>query len=226
MEESLSVSESCQTIGLHKENLFISAFPGKIVIGQIVNFTYKSNKCFSFFFYELLQLYLSIVPIITFFSSDANNVKDKGEILSRDNELLYYWIGKTFIVDKSEQKVVKIGIQFKNDIIFEIVLTSSELNNLIFCLPQTILSSLCLKDTERSCMEFLTEQSTVIIVSISDKKKCEQFIKKNFVIDSVLKPTIRDLFLYYHEILLLIHKLKTLHNAKVQKSNIEIILNC
>ncbi len=224
MEEVFSLSETCQTLCLLKENIFISAYPGKIVIGPIIDFNYKTKKCFIFFYNELIQLYLSIIQIITYFASEKH--EDKGKILSKNIDFLYYWSGKVVVVNNCEQKVVKLGIQFEDDIIFEVSFTSSELNNLIFCLPQIIFSSLCLKQSERNCMEFITEQTTVTIVSISDKAKCEKFIEKNFEIDSIAKTNVTDMFLYYHEILLIIHKLKTLYNKEMKNSNIQKILEC
>ena len=221
MEENLNFVESCQTIALPKKDTFISAFPGKIVFGEINHCGFKYNKCFIFFYYEVIDLYLSILQIITFFSTHSESTEEKGTVITKSFELVYYWIGKTVTIDECEQKVVKIGIQYKDEIAYELILTSTDLNNLILCLPQVIFSSLCLKSVERRSIEFASEQSTSIVASLNDINKCKKFIQEKLDIDCVVESNIIDLFLYYHELILIIHKLKSLFNKKMKKSNIE-----
>jgi hypothetical protein len=223
-EEKYHFAESCYTIALQKEDLFMSAFPGKVIFGETNSIGFKKEKCFVFLHYQIIHFYLSLLNIVSFFASEARNTDEQGQILSLNSTKFYYWIGKNVISDESEIKIVKFGIQSKDEITYEILLNANELNDLIYFLPQIILSALCLKINERNCLEYLSDQSTALIVSLNQRKKCEKFVTEKLNIDSVIKSNIIDLFLYYNELMLIIHKLKTLYNHDMRKSNIEILI--
>jgi hypothetical protein len=222
METEAIFSESCQTIALRKENLFISAFPGKIVLGETNYLGYKKNFTLTFFHFQLVYFYLSIVKIIEYFSCDSSD--EQGIIISINKNYLYYWCGKSVFIEDTEEKVVKIGIQQNDEITFELIFTAIELNEMIFVLPQIIISSLCLKTIERNSFDILLSEASNIIVSLNNKKNCEKYIKKKVKVDEVIQENIADLFIYYNEIILIVHKLKTLYNSEMNQSNIEKLL--
>ena len=227
----MKFSNSCKTIALKQENIFISAFPGAIIFGEVCPTGFLENKCFRFNHYQLFELYLALVSLIKFHISEAENSNEKGIILTLRNEELYYWCASKIIFNQTETKIIKFGIEQKLQTVFELLLEYEDLNNLINALSQMILPCLCLNPLERSIFDFASEQDITTLVTLTNPKIIEQFIntyeiKKDVKIDLIIKPNIVGNLIYYNEILIILQKLKTIFNPEMSiKNRIELLLD-
>ena len=218
----LKFSNSCRTFALKQENLFISAFPGSVVFGEVCPTGFIQQKFFKFLHFQYFELYLAIVSIIKFQVSE--NTTEKGIILQKSEEELYYWTGTTVQINRRDCKILKLFIEFQFETIFEIVLTSEQLNNLIGSISQLILPSLCLNNIEVQIFEFASEQSISFLVTLNNYKNCEKFIKtfesvKELNIDSILQSNFVYNLIYYNEIIILYHKFQSIYNLELESTN-------
>jgi len=231
MENSkkLSFSQSCQTISLKKSEIFMSSFPGKIVFGE-PNFSgYSKSKSFQYKHIEFLDLYLSLLKIVHFFAT-TSNIDDKGLILTISENTVYFWSGKIFENAKVIEKVVKFGIEFNSNIIYEIIFNAEQFNEFVHILAQLMFSCLCLKSFERQFLEdFANEIPITKLITLTNKRKIKEAIQNSNQkekIDDVIKENLIELLLYYNELIILFKKIQSLHNPKINESNrIEAILN-
>ena len=72
----LDFEKSCKTVVLKTSDLFFSAFPGKIVFGDVIEQNYPEFKYFQFFHFEIFNLYLALVAII---KNIVNNSQEESE---------------------------------------------------------------------------------------------------------------------------------------------------
>ena len=87
----MNFEESCKTLALTHDSIFLSAFPGNIVFGEVNRTGYKEGKYFKFSFHQLFELYLGLINIIKFFVS---SIDDRGVIIKLNEDLSYCWLGK------------------------------------------------------------------------------------------------------------------------------------
>lgn len=211
--EQFLFADSCKTLISNKNEIFVSAFPGKIVFGKVNQVGYKKSNFFKFFHFEIFHFFVALTNIFKFLSSE--NTANKGIILTLDTLEVYYWIGKELVVTNQNQKIIVFGIEENSQSVFEINLKLQELNELIHIVSQTIISCLCLKSIEKQLFENIVQCPTSEIVQLKDYKQCEQFIQKfeksiKVSIDSIKIPNLIDIVIYYHELLLIVQKLKSM----------------
>jgi hypothetical protein len=227
MENSkeLSFSKSCQTISLKKSEIFMSSFPGKIVFGEPTFIGYSKSNSFQYKHIQFLDLYLSLLKIVHFFAS-TSNIDDKGSILIISENTIYFWSGKIFENRKVIEKVVKLGIEFDSNIIYEIIFNAEQFNEFVYIFAQLMLSCLCLKSFEKQFLEDIANKTPITkLITLTDKRKIKKVIQ-NEKIDDIIKENLIDLLLYYNELIILFKKIQSLHNPQINESNrIEAILN-
>lgn len=222
-------SDTCRTIALRKEKIFISALPGSIIFGEVNPTGFKHQHIFKFNYFQFYELYLAIISIIKFQLSE--NKTEKGLILKLNEEILYYWNGSSVEIDRKESKIVKFVIEFQFEIIFEIIFNNEELNNLIGAISEMILPSLCLNEIERQLFQFASEQNISFLVTLSNIKACQKFLKffltqKQIKVDPIIEPNLVQNLIYYNEIIILNHKFNTIYNSEFEIPNrIEKILD-
>jgi len=226
--KELNFSESCQTLSLRKSDIFLSSFPGKIVFGQPNFIGYSKTNSFQYKHNQFFNFYLSIINIVNFFASNLN--EEKGLILTVSENTIYFWCGKIVESDKVSQKVVKLGIEFDSNILFEIILNGEQFNELIYIFSNLIFSCLCLKSFERQFLEdFADEISICKLITLNEKKKIKHVLKsfkEQKKINSVVEMNLVQLVLYYNELIILYKKMKSLNNPEINNINrIEAILN-
>jgi hypothetical protein len=222
-------SESCQTICLSKSDVFVSSFPGKVVFGEPNFLGYLVLKNFQFKHYEFFNLYLSLIKIVQFFATSSQ--EEKGLILQKTLNTIYFWSG-AFLQEngKNPYKIIKFGIEFDFNIVFEIVMNVEQFNELILQLPNFMLSCLCLKSEELNHIEsFANEMTLSNLVSFNNVKMRKNIFKiyKNLFqnINSVSEPNLINLFVHYNELIIIYKKMKSLYNHKINDTNrIEEIL--
>lgn len=227
----MKFADSCQTLSLKTSDIFISSFPGKIVFGEPNCKGYKTGKTFQYRHSEFFSLYTSIVKIVQYLAVTSNN-QDKGVILTRNAKTVYFWIGTCIEEPESREteKAVKLGIELNSNIIFEVILNSEQLNELIYAFSLLMFSCLCLKSNEREFLENVTNELSIVnIINIKKQRESRTYIKKVIKerqIDSVTSENLYQLLIYYNEIIILYKKIKSLHNSEINEDRrIEAILN-
>ena len=230
--ENFNFSNSCKTLISQKSEIFVSAFPGKIIFGNVDQVGYKKLNYFKFNHFELFHFFVALTNIFKFLSDTSDtklNTANKGIILTLNTFEVYYWIVKDVFINNNIQKQIVFGIEKEAKVVFELNLTLKELNELINIIAQTILSCLCLKSIEKQLLENVALQSTEDIIALKNHQMCENFIKNfeeinKFSIDSVQISNLIDLVIYYNELLIVIQKLKSMYNPEVD-NRIEAILD-
>ena len=215
----IKFSESCKTIACKQQNIFISAFPGKIVFGDVCSTGYKQSRYFKFEFYQMCELYISLINIINFLVS-SEKTSERHLIIKINETTNYFWLGNTVLVDKKESKVVQFGIESQSDVKFKIDFNGEQLNNLIKYISEMILPCLCLQSNQRQIFQSVIKQSISVIVSLNNYQTCQKYLqneqqKSNLKIDDITLPNLIDELIYYNELLLIIYKIKSLHNSEI-----------
>ena len=194
---------SCKTTVLKKCDIFISAFPGKVIFGHIVEDNYPKLQYFQFFHFQLFKLYLSLVEIINnSITEESSEIKKTDLIIKLSDEVSYFWI-----IEIGDIQLIQFVLEFKNIINYKLSFTLDQLNDFIYCLSVSILPCLCLKHLERDFLEYITEQEISKI--LNDTK--DNFIlllndfklKQNIRIDLISQANLADLIPYYKELIII-----------------------
>ena len=143
-----TVTEALVTLALLKRNYFISAYPGKIVIGEISNYQFETNKSF-------------IKAIRCIIRSANTNEDDKQPFLS-DLDHLYFW-------DVTSASI-KFGIEKKFETIYTTVFTIDEFNNFLLCFNELIPSSLLLRSVELNLFQKLAKLEVDEFFDLTENK--------------------------------------------------------
>ena len=130
MEEDVEFENTCKTVSSKNSDIFISAFPGKLVFGEVNHNGYKKLKYFRFLHFEIFNLYLALLNIIKYIGSSSNILEDKGIIITKE-EVTYYWLGKLMENNNFSQKVIVFAIEQKFETVFEKLFTIEQINDLI-----------------------------------------------------------------------------------------------
>ena len=201
--QNQQVSLSCKTVLLKKSEVFLSAFPGKIIFGHIIEENYPKLQYFQFFHFEFFKLYLSLVEIINNCIIEENSeIKKTDLIIKLSDEVSYFWC-----IEIGDIKLIQFVLEYKSIINYKLNFTLDQLNDLIYSLSVSILPCLCLKHLERDFLEYIAEQEISKILNFTR----ENFIlllndfklKQNTQIDLICQPNLADLMLYYKELIII-----------------------
>ena len=93
-----------------------------------------------------------------------------------------------------------------------------QLNEFIYLISQMIFACLCLNQIELEVFEFASEQDLSILISLNKKEDSQKLlnnfqIKTKFKIDSITGPNIVNNLIFYQEIIILHHKIVSIHNS-------------
>ena len=133
--------------------------------------------------------------------------------------------------ENCSEKVVVFAIEEKFETIYEKLFVNEQINDLIKCISETIFACLCLKPVERELFDFISKESTSLIVSLKDKTKCKSILdkfkkttikEKCFKITSVCEPNLIELIIYYNELLLIVQKLKSMYKEDFETEELRI----
>ena len=160
------VSHSYKTILLKTSNLFVSAFPGKLIFGGLCLENYIKFQFFQFFIFDLLHLFISLVTIIKKIScEDKSETNFDGIIIKINEELRYLWS----ISPKTPNADLKVffTVELKSKLVYQIEFNLDQLNDFINGLSETILPCLTLKNIERQFFYFVSQQHITEIVQLT-----------------------------------------------------------
>jgi hypothetical protein len=222
--EELSLNDTNSTFALVVPSIFLSSFPGFIAFGEVSQYIYKSGKVFKFDIFIIYKLYLTIVKILTFFTDQSVSSIGPQLFHSYDekNEN-YFWSGHVIISGEERKKIIKIGIETNDNIIFEIIFQIEQFQNLFYCLQKSILNCLCLKESENLFIELFLEENIETIKRLkSDPNFTIAFIKsaKEKLGIFISVRHLKNLFTYYFEVIIILHKLKSLQINPYQRESI------
>ena len=220
--EDCDFDNSCKTIILRNSDIFISAFPAKLVFGQVNHKGFIKFKYFQFLHFEFFNLYLAILSIFKYLASEESNIlEEKGLILNKE-DFSYFWLSKRVEQNNITVKSVVFVIEYKIETIYEVILNIEQFNCFLKCISETIFSCLCLKPVEHALFNFIAEEKTTVIVSLKFKNKCKNMLEKfrkskysnGLQIPSVSESNLIDIIQYYNELLIIVQKLKSMTNEE------------
>jgi len=223
--ENLLLSNCCETFALDAPLCFIGSFPGVIVFGKVSKIAFIEEKCFKFTIFELYKLYLSIVNILAFYT----NTKDSDQaLIHTSNNDNYFWSGRVVETNGKKHKIVKFGIEKNDNVIMDICFTLKQFQHFFFTLEKVIISSMCLQEkNEQLFVEFIMKISSQSIQNMDKMeellKAAETYLKEKNVVDSQLQHFF-NIIIYYHEVLIMLVKLKSLQMPNFRRSVVQQII--
>ncbi len=228
MEESLnklSFEKSCQTKVLRTKSVFLSAYPGFITFGKTCEKSYQAKSYFKFFPFELYKLYIAIINILKFLTSEETDLNG-GLILKRSDTIAYFWNGVTLNIDGTNKKTVLFCIETTENL-EKISMTLSELHNFIIALKSTVIICLCLNTIENELLIQACNLEIDSLLKLKDysaaKLFVEQFVKKNKYFENEEIFQLVQLIHYYFDLIVLVHKFISM--SKFEENIIEKIMS-
>jgi len=206
-----SLEDSCLTL-LCDNNLFCSAFPSCIIIGNIKNNKYIVNQFFMFYKSEFSVLYLAIVDIINAISEKSKKQK---LILERDH-LTYSFL--VTLIDSKFQ--IALIVESNGNETFRAIFDLETWNDFINVLSELVPSTLCLDSKLSNVFEMATKSSLNDIIAFKDINNCANFLK-DIKFDNFNSYETAKCLKYYREIIIIVHKLKSLYNPALDETKIK-----
>lgn len=218
------LSLSCKTLVLKQSDKFISAFPGKIIFGDVSQQNYKKYQYFMFAHFELYHLYLSLVEIIkNIVLEETSEINKTDLIIKLSDDLSYFWIIEI------DTKNIQFLIKHEAIVHYKLTFSLDQLNDFIYSLSESILPCLCLKSVERDFLQFVSEQEIKILLNL--RKENAYFLLNNFQhinkvkIDLICEPNMTDLVIYYIELIIIFKKIKSLVRTVDENNHLRTILS-
>ena len=222
------LTNCCKTILLKRSDIFVSAFPGKIVFGTISDHSYIKFKYFQFLAFDVVYLYLSLVTVIKKVFSEENVESNcDGVIIKLNDDLQYLWS-----ISQSTENINKhlhILLEFKSNLIYQVEFNLEQLNDFVNGLSETFIPCLNLKNVERYFFDFISKQQISDIVQLTTENgltllnqfKFESHLEE---INSINQINLIEIVVYYKELILLYKKIKSLIRPIDTTSRIDAIL--
>ncbi|MBM3939077.1 MAG: hypothetical protein FJ333_10570, partial [Sphingomonadales bacterium] len=195
---------------LSDKNIWYSAFTSKIVFGIVKNFVYVSGAFFSFEKSELSLVYLAIKDIV---SAVAQSKTIKGLLLEKVENVLYnYDVSKN-----SESKYeVLFSICIHGRTTHTMILDLDHLNDFVNLLCKLIFPFVSFSSDVENLLNLASNCELDEIKKFSEMKNCINFVKTHKITNDYA------VYLqYYLEIIIIVCKLKSLHNPEIVNSRIQ-----
>ena len=220
MCENFCLEDSSLTLALKKDFCFISSFPGFLIFGCVSKSHYETSKFFHFSHFDLPKLYSAILKMIHFMADDSNSI-DKTEFLSKQIEncdVNYYIRGMTNL----NIKTVKFCLEV-NSKVFELPFSYFELNDLLYCMNDIVISCLCLKAIEKEMILNIISKPLEDLIVLQNFADAKKYITTTYEksICSVLRDNMTTVLVHYNFIVIILHKFKTLVNTDILFQNID-----
>ncbi|MBM3938148.1 MAG: hypothetical protein FJ333_05775 [Sphingomonadales bacterium] len=203
-------------------NLFCSAYPSLIILGEIENSIYITKKSIVIYKNEYCTLYTSLLNIVHCLAESRpqnnviiDNLSEKTGLLIQRHDNIYSWKVK-YAADSTPQ------IYFINEIntncINIIFLSVPQFNDLVHIISQLILPSLCLKPTILRYLKLVSRLDGKEIIKIKTITDCE-----NLLLKLNMEEDISVYIYYYREILLVVNKLSSLYNPDIKNKKMQTL---
>jgi hypothetical protein len=232
MDENIGIclfSDSCLNLVLRNSENFVSAYPGKVVFGKCSPVGFKRFQYFEFNLFDLHKLYFSIFDIVNFFASHED-LEFTNQFILTKYELNYFFCTKRVIKNNKETKIVVFGIEdiTTSTIVFELIMSETELNLFISVLVKILPSALCLSSTELVLFKRTADENATTINLFQKECHCKTYVKKHLMENNNYSEQLLynlSTFLNYNcEIILIFHKFQTLVDKETTSNNVALIL--
>lgn len=194
--------------------LFCSAFDGFIVFGEVQNNAFIENKFFLFYkreYYLFFVFLFQIAKVVSGNSSDTQSI-----IVEKDNRK-YLWL----IIQDNNEETCQIVLQSEaGNHTFKTVFNLSEIQHFTLTITRLILPSLNLTFAQSEILEMASESSVKTIERLKNLVDRKAFLNKlnvSHTDNSIESYSI--LLLHYRDLIMLIHKLKTISSSDEEELN-------
>lgn len=206
------------TLSLVKKGFFCSAFPGKIVFGEITNYEYNELKSFVVFRHEFSKFFYSLSKIISTLCSEGpehlNNVK---ELLTESK--VFFWL----LENKEESQNIVFQIEREEET-YKTYFDLKEFYNFVHYFKELLYPSLLLKPLE---LKIFTEISNLsykkILEMQNDISKIQDFTNKTLTKNDLSSINLPILILNNLDIILIVHKLRPFCKNEFLNSSLTLI---
>jgi len=199
------ISDALLNISLLREDFFLSAFPGKVVFGEILEYNYPILKSFVICRSEYINFYKSIEDIVTVIASNSVLTQDEtGLVLSKDS-CQYMWL-----VKKDLTYVIFRIIDNTSSVCYAAPFTLNEFHNLLEIFSEILLSSLLLNNNAYKILKKICNLSLKEIVKYCEKPSLylKNHCDENFI--SIEIPNLCILIKNSTDVIIITHKLSKL----------------
>jgi len=198
---------------LTESGLFCSAFDGVIVFGEIERRAYPSNKYFLFYKREYYLFFVFIFQIAKVVSGQSTNTQST--ILEKDNRK-YSWT----ILQHANEDECKILLQSETGtVVYKTQFNLSEMKHFALTITRLIVPSLNLTFAQSEMMEIASDSTVKTIESFKNLTHRKDFIRKVFKSTDQSIESYSVLLLHYRDIIMLLHKLKSIASSDEDELN-------
>ena len=209
-------SESRLTLPLNQNEMFISAYYGKLVFGKsLKNGLY--HKYFVFEICDISTFYNSLLKVVKFFAG-STTLK---ELIQNKNETIYFLTSKQVNIT---EKFISFAIEENSTTTFEMLLSQADFNRFIEAISNVLWHCLCAKDDQLLKLKIISSLPVTNLLALKDTKKMQEFLKKNCN-DCSENFTIIVLFEYHLDIIIMLHNLRSLINPQFMHEKITQLCN-
>jgi hypothetical protein len=214
MAGNLFSTDCISTFFLGNTLYSISAYPGKIRFGTYSFQNYVDTKYFEFGIFDIYKLYLSLEHFIEFIVTDHEIEQTKHMIFQKSEDEIYFWSGHNVVHNSEHKRIIKIGIEFRTVVTFDIEFDLTSLQLFVFALRKVILHSFSLSDKQYETIEAIISLSLNEIEELQNKKVIFVLLNKlvannEIKFNSLLEiKHASDFVEYYFETILILKKME------------------
>lgn len=213
------IADAILSLTLLKNDFFISAFPSKIIFGEITNFAFSKNKYFVFHRYQFTKFYLAICNIL---KSLAPESPQKGTIVNVSERENYFWSK----IPGQGDDYFQIGIEIFDERTFVCTFSLRELNHLFHCFNELIFCCVLLRDFEIELLQKILALSLKEILDLSnDNQRLKIFLKENLEENVYNYENYMILVKNNIDIIILKYKLNSIIKKDILEPNLSPFLN-
>ena len=209
----MDVSDALITFCVKSKNIFISAYPAKILIGNIKKHCFSINTSIELQISDLSKFYFAVIKV--FKNLDKSFIKES--IFQKSKT--FFW--------QVQQSVISIGIEDDNHCIYKIEFHNCEqFSEFIDVFQKCILPSLCLPIFQRQILDTIANLPIDHIIELKERQNLSNFLSTTFkeVQDMNLKNA-EEIVLYYLEEIVLLQKFRSMKIPDNTSNCIDDILN-
>lgn len=198
---------------LRKSELFVCTYPRKVLFGKCTTDGINEADAFIFDISQIIKLYEAIINVLN--ALRATQFIEKNEKICNQNCNTYSW-------KVSVDKVTFVNTSQKNETILSVDFDYYQLNELIYTLSESIISSLHLTDFENEFFDYFFSLDSDNLVELSRQNKFEMILKGTKFDKQSFK--LFKLFKFYLDIIYIVSKLKLVCNKTFLPNNLEPLL--
>lgn len=190
-------------LNIDAEDVMVSSFPNKIVIGEPLLKGYTKAQSFYIYVHEIKDFYFGLCSAIEYITFEK--AEKSGDMLKRSSQDVYTWEGIEIVHtnqngESQHERKFKIQKNENNKEKYEVLFNFHQTEILIKIFNDLVLTSMCLKYSDRKLIE-----------KFIDKKLCPNFDNKLHLVTVMVKENETenlgakvDLMFHYREILQLL----------------------